>query len=30
MRRNIPTGMTRKMKHSAVLLTVMLGLAQAM
>jgi len=30
MKRNIPTGMTRKWKHSAVLLTVMLGLAQAM
>ena len=30
MKRNIPMGMTRKRKHSAVLLTVMLGLAQAM
>jgi len=30
MKRNIPDGMTRKRKHRAVLLTVMLGVAQAM
>ena len=30
MKRNIPDGMTRKRKHRVVLLTVMLGVAQAM